>query len=141
MNDRTRMENYIININSSECDSIFRRLFKSESDYFEEGCKVASDVYSRIIGELNLEFRKRFYGLEITNEVKQTLINQLIFVISKQRKDNSDDNNDERIKLLRRCLDVFNDDVNSFSANDMKYLSLDKEFSDWRNVYGISKKY
>ncbi|KAA6462292.1 hypothetical protein DX932_18420 [Bacillus cereus] len=140
-NDIKRMENLIPKKYSWECDPIYTRLFKSENDYLIEGYKTASDVYDRIITGLNLEFEKWLFKLEVTDIEKQRLIEHLILAISKLRKDSSNEYNDERMKLLIRCLDVFNEDANSYSSNEMKHLPLDKEFSDWRHVYDISKKY
>lgn len=138
-NERMKTDNLLRRIHAQKCDPLFTRLFKSESDYLDEGYKEASDVYARIIEELNEGFLEMLSKLEETDEEKKKLINYLILVINKLREDNLNTDNDERMKLLNRCLDVFNDDVNSFSSNDMKYLALDNKFSDWRHVYGISK--
>lgn len=136
-----KTENHISKKYPLECDPIYTRLFKSENDYLIEGYKTASEVYNRIITGLTIEFESRLFKLEVTDIEKQRLIDRLILTISKLKKDSSNEDNDERMKLLVRCLDIFNDDVNSFSSDEMKCLPLDKDFSDWRHVYGISKKY
>lgn len=141
LNDRMRMENLNKELHLQKCDPFITRLFKSENDYLKEGYKAASKVYSRLIEELNIEHKKRALKFEEANLEKKRLIDELIFTINKLRKDSSNEDNDEKIRILIRCLDVFNDDVNSISSKDIKYLRLDNKFSDWRHVYGISKKY
>jgi hypothetical protein len=122
-------------------DPFFKRIFKTKGEYLKEGYVIASDVYSRVIEELQSEFKKIVSEFEETSSEKKKIIDELIFIIGELRKEEPSDKKNELIIVFEDCINLFGKEIKSFSTDHMKNLPLDKNYTDWRYVYGITEKH
>ncbi len=138
--DNMNKTTFIRTIGLQVNDPLYKRVFKSKVDYIKEGYVIASDVYSNVIEELEKEFQRIANEFEITGNEKKIIIDELIWLIRELKKEQPDDKKNELLILLENCIELFKFEIQTFSSEHMKNISLDKKYSDWRYVYGITEK-